>query len=696
MKNKFYSYIDGFDRITIIVPHKYRTTVVKKFLISSGLDRDEVIINSVENLGNEKKYICSITEAINLNKDYVIFDDQNERSNLRIGSITRSQMFEMLYCYDESNLGFKYFDDHTEFRLWTPVAKEVELELINREGEEFFHDLVYQGRGVWFVRINGDCDSFKYRYRVRVNDLFETTLDPRAIASDANATYNYVVNPEKFYRFNYAKPAFSGKKTDAIIYELHVRDFSIDKSSGATIRGNYLSLVEPSKTIKGNPTGLEYIKSLGVTHIQLMPVFDFGGVDELCKDKDYNWGYNPVQYNVPEGWYSSNPNDPYARINELRQLIDEAHKAGLRVVMDVVYNHVYDMRTFPFDKCVPGYAYRYDNNGIRTEVSGCKNDLASERKMVRKFILDSVKHWLRMYNLDGFRFDLMGLLDIETMNSVCGIVNEHDPSGIVYGEGWDMPNTLAPELRSHMHNQHKMPRISHFNDKFRNIIKGNQWGNLGYALGGDNIFNDVQYLLTGSCIDGYMFNGPCQSVNYVECHDNYTFWDTLMIRLKDTPDEEKKYYQRLATQMVLISQGMPFLHAGQEFFRNKKGVENSYNSPDRINAIDWNLLDENLESVQMVRDLISLRKEFKEFRLTTTYAIKEQLQFIDYRIKNVIAYTINGLQRKVLVIVKNSFDENYLNIDGNWTNIFDGMKRVNEPVNGFQCLNKPGVYIFVR
>ena len=696
MKNRFYSYIDGFDRITIIVPHKYRTSIVKRFVISSGLDKDEVIINSVENLGNEKKYNCSITEGIDLTKDYVIFDEQGERSNLRIGSISRSQMFEMIYFYDENDLGVRYFPDHTEFRIWTPVAKEVELELIDLKGGESFHDLEYQGRGVWYLALNGDYDSYKYRYRVRVNDLFETTLDPYAVSSDANANYNYIIDPGKLYQFTALKPHFSGKKTDAIVYEMHIRDFSIDPSSGAKQRGNYLSLIENSQTVNGNKTGLDYIQSLGVTHIQLMPIFDFGGVDELCKDKDYNWGYNPVQFNVPEGWFSSKPNDPYCRINELRKLIDEAHRKGLRVVMDVVFNHVYDMRTFPFDILVPGYGYRFDRKGIRTEVSGCKNDLASERKMVRKFIRDSVKFWMKNYNIDGFRFDLMGLLDIETMNSIQGIVKAYDEAGIVYGEGWDMPNTLDPELRSHMHNQHKMPDISHFNDKFRNVIKGSPWGNLGYALGGDNTFNDVQYLLTGSCIDGFMFNGPAQSVNYVECHDYYTLMDTINLRLKDCSIEEKKYYHRLATQIVLISEGMPFLHAGQEFFRDKKGVENSYNSPDSINSIKWDLMDDNLDSVNMVRDLISIRKDFKEFRLSSTYSIKERLQFLDYRIHNVVGYTINGLNRKVLVIVKNNFEENYINIGEEWNYIFDGMKRINIPASGFQVFKKPGVYIFVK
>ncbi len=696
MKNKFYSYIDGFNKITIIVPYSYRTSQVTHFVISSGIDKDELIINSIENLEHEKKYNCSILEGINLNKDYVVFDENGERSSLRIGSISRSDMFEMMYYYDDGDLGFTYYQDHTEFKIWSPVAKEVELELINIEGTKIYYDLDYDGRGVWFISIDGNLDSYKYRYHVRINEVFETTLDPNAIASDANATYNYVVDPNKFYEFKYAKPEFSGNRTDAVIYELHVRDFSNDCSSGAKERGNYLALCEKSKTPGGNQTGLDYIASLGVTHIQLMPVFDFGGVDELCKDKEYNWGYNPVQFNVPEGWYSSDPNSAYARINELRQLIDEAHKRGLRVIMDVVYNHVYDMKTFPFDILAPGYAYRFDKNGIRTEVSGCKNDVASERKMVRRFILDSIKSWMNLYQFDGFRFDLMGLLDIETMNKVVALVENIDESGIVYGEGWNMPNTLAPELRSHMNNHAKMPKIAHFNDRFREKVKGSPWGNLGYSLGGDNHFNDIQYLLTGSCIDGYMFLGPCQTLNYVECHDNYTFCDTMNIKLHDVPFEQKKYYQRLGTSLTIISQGMPFIHAGQEFFRNKKGVENSYNSPDSVNSIDWNLLDENIDSVNMVRDLLSIRRDYREFRLTKAYSIKQCIEFIDSRIHNVIMYTITGLEKKILVIIKNNFDENFIDINGQWNYIFDGMKKTNQPVEGYLKFDKPGVYIFVR
>lgn len=695
MKNKFYSYIDGFNKITIIVPNRYRTSIVKRFLISSGFEKDEVIIHSVENIGAEKKYNCSIIDKIDLNKDYVIFDENGERSNLRIGAITRSQMFEMLYQYDDSDLGVQYYSDHTRFCIWTPVAKEVELQLISPSGIETFHDLEYKGRGAWKIEVSGDLDSYKYRYRVRINDLFITTSDPYAVASNGNSEFNYVINPNKLYQFKYSKPKFSGKKTDAVIYELHIRDLTIDESSGAVNKGLYSGLYEKSLSPKGNPTGLDYIASLGVTHIQLMPVYMFGGVDEINKDLEYNWGYNPVEYNVPSGWFSSNPNDPYQRINELRQLVDEAHKRGLRVVMDVVYNHVYDSETFPFDILVPGHSFRVDRNGMKTAVSGCKNDIASEKKMVRSFILSSVKHWLNNYNLDGFRFDLMGLLDIETMNRAVAIVEENGEGGIVYGEGWNMPNTLEPELRSHMHNQDKMPSIAHFNDKFRNTVKGSNWGGLGYALGGDNTYNDLEYLLTGSCIDGFMFNSPSQTVNYVECHDNYTLQDVINLRLQCS-DEEKKYYHRLATAITIISQGMPFLHAGQEFFRNKKGVENSYNSPDSINKVDWNLMDENLESVQMVRDLISIRKDYREFRLTRAYFIKEKIQFIDYRLKNIVAYTINGLDRKLLVIVKNNFEENHINIDGAWTCLFDGIKRVFEPVCDYQTFNKPGVYIYLR
>jgi pullulanase len=698
MKEQFYSYLDGFNRVTVIYPKEHLSNVnLKKFYVLDEDTKIELTIKETIDLGREIKFICSLPESLSLNIEYTIVDEKQKRSSLRIGSIVRSDLFEMLYSYNKNDLGATYSKESTTFKVWSPTAKELELEIISPDGQHEYHDLISMPRGVWALTLPGDLDSYKYRYHVRINADFQTTTDPYGIASDANGKYNFVINPEKLYKFKYPKPEFSGFPVDAIIYELHVRDFTIDESINNPLRGKFLGLLEKCTTPEGNLTGLEYIKSLGVTHIQLQPIYDFGSVDELDPERLYNWGYDPVQYNVPEGWYSSNPNDPYTRINELRQLIDEIHHAGMRVIMDVVYNHVYDAITFPFNILVPGYFYRYDERGIITNVSGCGNDVASEKKMCSKFILDSVRYWMNSYNLDGFRFDLMGLLDVETITNALMIVKSADPAGMVYGEGWNMPSNIPEEMRANMNNYNLMPEVGFFNDQFRDKLKGSQWTkSLGFTSGGKTSYLDLLYLVTGSCIDNYLFSSPNQSINYVECHDNFTYFDFLSEAAPNMPIEQKKDYMALALSMVLVSQGVPFIHAGQEFFRTKNGVENSYKSSDEINTVYWERADENWEYVEMVRDLISIRNDYNIFRQDRKSIIKDRFK-LSNRVNDSNSLCISGkcVDGVFYVIFKNNYEFEYFDFDTTMTLLFDGRRRVStvcESVN----VNKPGVYILLK
>ena len=698
MKENFYSYLDGFNRITVIYPKKRGSKVSnKKFYVLIEDAMLDLTITDTIDLGNEMKYCCILPESVALNVEYIIFDEAHNRSILRTGSIVRTDLFEMLYYYSPNDLGVNYSKTATTFKVWSPVAKEIEIELISPSGEVKYFDLMGMPRGVWSICVQGDLDSYKYRYHVRLETDFKTILDPYGVASDANAHFNYVINPSKLYQFKYPKPDFSGKMVEAIIYEMHIRDFTIDKAINNPKAGKYLGLLEHVKTPEGHPTGLAYLKELGVTHIQLQPVYDFGGVDELNPDEEYNWGYNPVQYNVPEGWYASDPNDPYARINELRQLIDEIHHAGLRVVMDVVYNHVYKAATFPFNTLVPGYFYRYDDRGMMTDVSGCGNDVASDRKMASKFILDSIRHWMNEYKMDGFRFDLMGLLDVETLNNVQMIVKSLDPAGIVYGEGWNMPVNLPESERANMNNHRLMPAIGFFNDRFRDMLKGSQWNHsLGYATGGSVNYLDILYLLTGSSIDNYLLSSPNQSINYVECHDNYTMYDFVKVQNPKIDEATLKDYLCLALGMVLVSQGVPFIHAGQEFFRTKQGVENSYCSPDKINKIDWSRADENWEYVEMLKDLIAIRKEYNVFHYYRNSVIKERIKLRNLDITSeTLRLTYRSVDYKLYVIIKNNYKYEYLDFKDTVTLIFDGRKRVSK-VRGSIELEKPGVYILLK
>lgn len=691
MKSDFFSYLDGFNLVTIMVP-KPIDNDHKKFTLESGVQKIALTIVKMQNIGAETKYSCAINDTIFLNQNYMVFDESRNQSFLRTGQIVRTELFDMMYDYDGDDLGVTYRENQTIFKLWTPVAKEVELELIDLKGIKQFIDLRYQELGIWSVTIFGNLEGYKYRYKVRVNEIFKTTTDPYAIASSANGTYNYVVNPDKFYAFKHPKPEFSGRKVDAVLYEASIRDFTIGSSSKSIQKGLYRGFVEDLPN-----EGVQHMVDLGITHVQLMPVYDFEGTDEIKKNELYNWGYNPSQYNVPEGWFSAKPDDPYERINELREVVDTLHGKGLRVNMDVVYNHVFNMGTFPFEKLVPGYFFRFDDKGIRTEVSGCGNDIASERPMMQKFILNSIKWWMNTYHIDGFRFDLMGLLDIETMNKVDSLVRSIDPAAFVYGEGWNMANTLPPEKRAHMGNQQFMPFIAHFNDAFREAIKGGTFSStLGFAMGGKVSNADLFYLFTGSAVDQYRFFNPNQSINYIECHDNHTFYDRAKVLNPNFTDAEIKDYARLGLSFILLSQGVPFIHAGQEFLRTKQGVENSYKSPDAINQVNWSLREKHLDLVQTVKDLIEIRKTYKVFRLRQVADIKQSIRIAEQSVQtSTVSFTLNGLNQTIRVFFKNNYVDELLPAGEGYKVIFNGHNKVDEVVTSY-VVNQPGAYIFLK
>ncbi|MFP4286317.1 MAG: type I pullulanase [Candidatus Izemoplasmataceae bacterium] len=624
--SKFYAYLEDFHEMTIIVPHTYRNDPIKS-LVAIGNDEEITLdIISCETIGNEDKYIVRFEGYILLNKTYIIVDDLNEKTELYTGKIVRTELFDDIYFYDGNDLGHKYTKTQTTFKLWTPVAKYIKVRLIDLNGVETIHEASYKKIGVWTLTVNKDLEGYRYQFISYVNGKEHTFIDPYAIASTANGTYSYVVDKKKFYQMKHERPTFSGRLSDAIIYEMSVRDLTRDPSIKASHPGTFKSAFETGlKTKKGHKAGFDYVKDLGVTHVQIMPFYDFETTDELNPKDTYNWGYDPMQYNVPEGSYSTNPNDPYARINEAKEMIDHYHGAGLRVVMDVVYNHVYDVKTFPFEKIIPGYAYRVDEQGILTNSSGCGNDLATERKMIRKFITDSVIYWVKEYKVDGFRFDLMGLIDLKTMNTLRQKLELYQSDLIVYGEGWHMSAPIPSKKLTHMYNKNVLPTIGFFNDKFREYIKGATFNprQKGYGLGNNENLGIIKHLILGSVLNKFLFKYPTQSINYVACHDNHTLNDKLSLALPDLKAKERHLYQRFITSMVLLSEGVSFLHMGQEFYRTKNGVENSYKSPDSINQIDWQLVDEHQEDIEYFKALIALRKKLYCLRLPNPSSIKQ-------------------------------------------------------------------------
>lgn len=689
MLNKMRAYIDSYEEITLLLDkNEYKDDL--EFCIFDGVNKIQLgILNHYEE-ANHFKYVLRNIDNIILHKDYYIITNYMNACRLNSGSIIRSKRFESEFAYD-GKLGVEYSKSKSIFRIWTPVAKEVIVE-IYKNGKPRRYPLEYKDKGVWECTFNADMDGVGYLYYVRVFDELKCIHDPYAISSSANGGYNYVINPDKFYKMKYKKPKFSGNYTDAIIYEASIRDFTYYLNDEN--KGTFLGMVENHPTNSGEATGLDYIASLGITHLQVLPVFDFGGVDDINKNELYNWGYNPEQYFIPCGWYSKNPNDPYSRINEMLEFVDECHHRGIRVNMDVVFNHVFKIEEFPFDYLVPGYFYRVDSNGLMSNASYCGNDLATERYMCSKFVCDVLKYYASVFNISGFRFDLMGLLDINTLKNAHIILKKIDDKVMMYGEGWNMNNPLPDEFRPHMYNHNKIPEVAFFNDRFRDFVRGSQFSkNYGFAFGrGSSYHFNLVHLVTGSCLDYYKFNNPVQSINYVECHDNYTFFDFgksyMMLDTDKVIDAS-----RLALELVIVSQGIPFIHAGEEFFRTKEGVENSYNTKDEINCIDYNRRDKYIDMVNTVKDLIKLRKECKLLRFTTGDEVSLHTHLLEGLIdEHTFAYLVEGDVYNLYIIIKNDYEAKSIK-SHHAEMIFNG-ERICSILKDEYEINKPGVYLF--
>ena len=392
--------------------------------------------------------------------------------------------------------------------------------------------------------------------------------------------------------------------------------------------------------------GMDYIKNLGVTHIQLLPVYDFGSVDENKPQAVYNWGYDPMQYNLPEGSFSSLPNDPYARILELQEAIQAYHDADISVNMDVVYNHVYHAEKYAFELIVPGYFYRYNEHGMRTDGTFCGNDVASERSMVRNYIKQSLHQWTSIYGFDGFRLDLMGILDSDTINQIHEELSAIHPNIYLYGEGWKMATGLDYEKLAHQYNADQLPEVSFFNDDYRDTFKKLLLNPT--RLVDKQLHEKVQHLLTGSRYSHFIT--PQQSLNYIECHDNATAFDYFHIEHPDWTPQQQKRAASFGLQLVLISQGMAFIHSGQEFFRTKDEIDNSYNIPDRINRLDWTRAIRYKEHIQFIQELIAFRKDNPVLCQDSYETIRESCHFC-WLTEYVLRYQVTNGDKTIQFII---------------------------------------------
>jgi len=506
------------------------------------------------------KYTLVYPSKVDLFADYTLTYD-GETYEIAMPNVYSTDTFEQMYTYAGTDLGATWSKEKTLFRVWAPTAQQVLVNLYE-SGTDGTDDLLEQltmtadVNGTWVAEKSGDLNGVYYTYQVTVDGVTAEACDPYARTTGVNGKRAMVIDldstdPEGWE--NDCDPHAGNAITDAVIYELHVRDLSIDPSSGIQNKGKYLGLIETGTTNpNGVPTGIDHIKDLGITHLHLLPVYDYGSVDESRLDTpQFNWGYDPVNYNVPEGSYATDPYSGEVRVKEFKQMVQGLHANGISVVMDVVYNHVYSGGDFCFNKIVPGYFSRISDTGVYSNGSGCGNDTASERAMVRKYIVESVLYWVEEYHIDGFRFDLVGLLDTETINQIIETVHEKHPNVIFYGEGWTMTTntTKSGVLMTTQVNSEHTPGFSFFSDTIRDALKGSVFNDMekGYVSGADGKASTIAKSFMGM---PSWASSPAQCVNYASCHDNLSLFDKLAISNKDDTVEDRIRMNNLAAAIT--------------------------------------------------------------------------------------------------------------------------------------------------
>lgn len=612
-------------------------------------------------------------------------------------STERLDSYDKYPSYYGSDLELVYTPEQSVFTLWAPSADRVRLNLYaSGEGgdPEEQVEMEKAGYGTWRVHIDRDLKGSFYTFQIEKNGkwLNETPgIWAKAVGINGNRAAVIDWNETNPDGWESDRSPELKMYSDIILYELHHRDFSIAPDSGIENKGKFLALTETgTKTPEGEATGLDHLKELGVTHIHILPSFDFATVDETRLDENrYNWGYDPKNYNVPDGSYSTDPANPVVRIREFKEMVKSLHQNGFRIVLDVVYNHTASTDHSNFDLTVPGYFYRQNADGSYSNASGCGNETASEREMVRHYIIESVKFWAREYHIDGFRFDLMGIHDIETMNRLRSELLEIDPTIFVYGEGWVAADSPLPfEQRAVKENVGQMEGIGVFNDEFRDGLKGSTFDEQepGYASGNINgHFEPVKYGIVGGTdhpqVDygGLLYcnapyaGAPSQMINFVSCHDGYTLVDKLKLSVQgDHAADELIPIDKLVHTVLLTAQGIPFIRSGEEIMQDKQGEPNSYKSPDSINRIDWSLKAKNREVFDFIRGLIALRKAHPAFRIPTVEGLQQWLRFMDTGDSGVIAYTLreyanNDEWKEILVAYNGNRHEAEIGIpEGEW------------------------------
>ena len=579
--------------------------------------------------------------------------------------------------YYSGYLGSKITDKGTVFKIWSPFAEHIELNLYKSGHEGDCYNtiaLVKEDKGIWSFKTSENLDGIYYDFNVTVNGKCERTADPYARACGLNGFRSMVVDLKTTNPDGFENDIPPEKQNEDIIYEVHIKDFSYAESGGfpKEYRGKYKAFCIENTSLynKGEyNTGLQYLKDLGVNYIQLMPIYDSGSVDEANPESSYNWGYDPVNYNVPEGSYATDAENGKVRIKEFKELIHSLHKNGFRVIMDVVYNHTYKSDSW-LERTAPNYYYRKWKNGALSNGSGCGNDIASERAMCSKYILDSVMYWAEEYHIDGFRFDLMGLLDVKLMNNIRKALDKRFGKGekLMFGEPWSADKTAT---RNYLANQNNIKKLDINIGAFSDIIRDNIKGSVldaesgGFVNGGKGFEEKIIKSISGD----YIFLAPSQVINYVSCHDDLTLFD----KLSKTLDSEKILAaNRLAAAIYMMCRGRLFFLSGEEFGRTKRGIKNSYNKSIEINKLDWDLAYQNRDLINYYKGLIALRKQLLGLcdKTARNRVIKSEIIA-----ENCVCITVDNSSSKweQLKLVYNSSSENInLKLKENWQILVDG------------------------
>jgi len=631
MVNYLKAKLTSWKRINIVL----FTDMPRPEKLSISLFKEEKLIKKVSNahftsINNLYITDLSLDEDYELGKNYRLLVGDLSFTNIDLSEAIYFTDFDDRYFYNGDDLGNNYHKDYTEFVLWAPLASSVHVKILGPDEEMIYQEMQRETKGIYRLKVKGDLLNYKYRYIINNYGVVTEAKDIYAKEVSLNSEYSVIIDTEALLNIPNVTPKNKiNNNIDAIIYETHIRDLNEGNFNDTVNKGKYAGFMESGrKSVGGHPAGLDYIKFLGVTHVQLQPVLDFDSKDDQKVNDWYNWGYDTLSFFALEGSYALHPEIPASRILEFKNLVNKYHENDLRIVMDVVYNHIFAYENSDFEKIVPHYYFRRRKNHYLSNASGCGNDFASERKMASKIIVDSVKYLFKYFDIDGLRFDLMGLLDIKTVKACYQEAKKIKKDALIYGEGWDMGEELPKEERANKNNFALLKDIAFFNDTYRDIVKGPSsayslhekgyiCGNVSYAYGLDYAFHAGVLPLSYQP----MFNNANQSVNYLECHDNNTLYDKLLV--SNAFEDEKMLLDRvsLGNQILLLSFGIPLIHSGQEIGQSKDGLDNTYKTLG-VNNLNYRLIDERFDMVIRFRLFNILRKKLAFTRLSSASEMK--------------------------------------------------------------------------